>query len=122
MDLQPLLSFTGDEKAIRQLVSILLDNAVKYSPEGGTISVRLEKEGRALKLTVSNTTAQPVERDKLDHLFDRFYRMDQSRSASTGGYGLGLSIAQSIAAVHKGKIRADSPEENLLTVQVTLPQ
>ena len=82
----------------------------------------LEKEGRALKLTVSNTTAQPVERDKLDHLFDRFYRMDQSRSASTGGYGLGLSIAQSIAAIHKGKIRADSPEENLLTVQVTLPQ
>ena len=122
MDIQPLLSFNGEEKAIRQLVSILRDNAVKYSPEGGTISVRLAKEGRALKLTVSNTTAQPVERDKLDHLFDRFYRMDQSRSASTGGYGLGLSIAQSIAAIHKGKIRADSPEENLLTVQVTLPQ
>ena len=122
MDIQPLLSFAGDEKAIRQLVSILLDNAVKYSPEGGTISVHLEKEGRTLKLTVSNTTAQPVEKDKLNLLFDRFYRMDQSRNSSTGGYGLGMSIAHSIVAVHKGKIRADSPAENVLTVLVTLPQ
>ena len=121
-DIQPMLSFTGDENAVRQLVSILMDNAVKYSPEGGTISLRLEKEGRALKLTVSNTTAQPVEKDKLNLLFDRFYRMDQSRGSSTGGYGLGMSIAQSIVAVHRGKIRADSPGENLLTVTVTLPQ
>ena len=122
IDIQPLLSFTGDEKAIRQLVSILLDNAVKYSPEGGAISVRLEKEGRSLKLTVSNATVQSMERDQLNRLFDRFYRMDQSRSSSTGGYGLGMSIAQSIVAVHRGKIRADSPAENLLTVVVTLPQ
>ena len=122
MDIQPLLSFTGDEKAIRQLVSILLDNAVKYSPEGGTVSVRLEKEGRFLKLAVSNTTAQPMEQDKLHLLFDRFYRLDQSRSSSTGGYGLGMSIAQSIVAVHRGKIRADSPAENVLSVLVTLPR
>ncbi|MDY3692163.1 MAG: HAMP domain-containing sensor histidine kinase [Dysosmobacter sp.] len=122
MDIQPLLSFTGDEKAIRQLVSILLDNAVKYSPEGGTISVRLEKEGRFLKLAVSNTTARPIEQDQLHLLFDRFYRLDQSRSSSTGGYGLGMSIAQSIVAVHRGKIRADSPAENVLSVLVTLPQ
>ena len=103
-------------------MSILLDNAVKYSPEGGAISVRLEKEGRSLKLTVSNATVQSMERDQLNRLFDRFYRMDQSRSSSTGGYGLGMSIAQSIVAVHRGKIRADSPAENLLTVVVTLPQ
>ena len=122
MDIQPLLSYTGDEKAIRQLVSILLDNAVKYSPEGGTISVKLEKESRFLKLTVSNTTAQPVEKDKLNLLFDRFYRVDQSRNSSISGYGLGMSIAQSIVAAHKGKIRADSPETNVLTVLVTLPQ
>ncbi|MGM9662304.1 MAG: sensor histidine kinase [Oscillospiraceae bacterium] len=120
-DIQPLLSFTGDEKAIRQLVSILLDNAVKYSPEGGTISVRLAKEGRAARLTVSNTTAQPVEKDELPRLFDRFYRMDQSRSSSTGGYGLGMSIARSIVAAHRGKIRAESPSAHVLTVSVTLP-
>ena len=120
-DIQPLLSFTGDEKAIRQLLSILMDNAVKYAPEGGAISVRLRREGRCLRLTVSNTTAQPVERDKLPLLFDRFYRTDPSHSSATGGHGLGLSIARSIAAAHKGKIRAESPGDRLLTVQVTLP-
>lgn len=122
VDIQPLLSFTGDEKTIRQLISILMDNAVKYSPEGGRISVTLEREGRFLKLTVSNTTAQPVEKDQLNRLFDRFYRMDQSRSSSTGGYGLGMSIAHSIVSVHKGKIRSESPAENILAVMVTLPQ
>lgn len=122
MDIQPLLSFHGDEKSIRQLVSILLDNAVKYSPDGGTISVRLEKEGRSLKLTVSNPTVQPVEKAQLNRLFDRFYRMDQSRSSSTGGYGLGMSIAQSIVAVHRGKIRAECPGEHMLAILVTLPQ
>lgn len=121
MDIQPLLSFHGDEKAIRQLVSILMDNAVKYSPEEGRITVRLEQESRFLKLSVSNTTVHPVEKDQLNRLFDRFYRMDQSRNSSTGGYGLGMSIAQSIVAVHKGKIRAECPGENVLVISVTLP-
>lgn len=119
--IQPLLSFTGDENALRQLVSILLDNAVKYSPEGGSISVGLEKEGRFIKLSVSNTTAQPVEKEQLNRLFDRFYRADQSRSQATGGYGLGMSIARSIVIAHKGKIQATSPKESILTVLVTLP-
>ena len=121
MDIRPLLSFHGDEKAIRQLVSILMDNAVKYSPEGGRIAVRLEQESRSLKLSISNTTVHPVEKDQLNRLFDRFYRMDQSRNSSTGGYGLGMSIAQSIVAVHKGKIRAECPRENVLVISVTLP-
>lgn len=121
MKIPPMLSFTGDEKAIRQLVSILLDNAMKYSPEGGTISVELEKESRAVKLTVSNTTAQPVEKEELSRLFDRFYRADQSRSSATGGYGLGLAIARSIVAAHRGKIRADCPRERFLSIFVTLP-
>ena len=121
MDIQPLLSFNGDEKAILQLVSILMDNAVKYSPEEGHIAVRLEQESRSLKLSVSNTTVHPVEKDQLNRLFDRFYRMDQSRNSSTGGYGLGMSIAQSIVAAHKGKIRAECPNENVLVISVTLP-
>ena len=64
----------------------------------------------------------PVEKDQLNRLFDRFYRMDQSRNSSTGGYGLGMSIAQSIVSVHRGRIRAESPAENALTIVVTLPQ
>ncbi len=119
--IQPMLSCTGDEKAIRQLLSILLDNALKYSPAGAHLELRLEKQGRSSLLTVSNTTAQPVERDKLSHLFDRFYRSDQSRNSQTGGYGLGLSIAKSIVLAHRGKIRAESPDGTSLSVIVTLP-
>lgn len=121
MHIQPMLSFTGDEKAIRQLISILLDNALKYSPAGGQLELRLEKQGRNILLTVTNTTIQPVEKDKLSHLFDRFYRSDQSRNSQTGGYGLGLSIARSIVLAHKGKIRAESPDGATLSVVVSFP-
>lgn len=120
VQVQPMLSFQGDEKGIRQLVSILLDNALKYSPTGGQLALRLEKQGRNLLLTVSNTGAQPMEQDKLPHLFDRFYRTDQSRNSQSGGYGLGLSIAKSIVSAHKGKIRAESHDGTQLSIQVTL--
>lgn len=121
LHIQPMLSCNGDEKSIRQLLSILLDNALKYSPAGGQLELRLEKQGRTLLLTVSNTSAQPIERDKLPHLFDRFYRTDQSRSSQTGGYGLGLSIAKSIVLAHKGKIRAESPDGRTLAFVIHLP-
>ena len=120
VQVQPMLSFQGDEKGIRQLVSILLDNALKYSPTGGQLALRLEKQGRNLLLTVSNTWAQLMEQDKLPHLFDRFYRTDQSRNSQSGGYGLGLSIAKSIVSAHKGKIRAESHDGTQLSIQVTL--
>lgn len=119
-EIPPLISFTGDEKAIRQLLSILLDNAIKYSPEEGTICVKLEKENHAVKLLVSNTTIQPIEISSLKHLFDRFYRLDGSRSSSTGGYGLGLAIAHSIVTAHRGKIWAESPKENFLSIHVSM--
>lgn len=121
LHIQPMLSFTGDEKAIRQLISILLDNALKYSPAGGHLELRLEKQGRNILLTVTNTTIQLVEEDKLSHLFDRFYRSDQSRNSQTGGYGLGLSIARSIVLAHKGKIRAESSDGMSLSVVVSFP-
>ncbi len=120
VQVQPMLSFKGDEKGIRQLASILLDNALKYSPPGGQLALRLEKQGRNLLLTVSNTCAQPMEQDKLPHLFDRFYRTDQSRNSQSGGYGLGLSIARSIVSAHKGKIRAESHDGTQLSIQVKL--
>lgn len=120
-DIQPMLAFTGDEKAMRQLVSILLDNALKYSPPDGHISLSLEKQGRSLLLTVTNTTAEPVQREQLAHLFDRFYRTDASRNSQTGGYGLGLSIARSIVSAHKGKIRAESSDGSVLAITVSLP-
>ena len=121
LDIAPMLSFTGDEKALRQLVSILLDNAVKYAPAGSVIDVSLAREGRFLRLAVCNPVERPLTGEQLSHLFDRFYRADASRASETGGYGLGMSIARSIVSAHRGKIRAECPEGGALRVTVTLP-
>ena len=108
--IQPMLSLTGDEKAITQLVSILLDNALKYSPENGTISLMLSKQSKTIQLSVRNTTTSTIPKEKLSMLFERFYRIDSSRSSQTGGYGIGLSIAKAIVAAHNGKIQIKSED------------
>lgn len=118
--ISPMLAMNGDEKAIRQLVTILMDNAVKYSDAEGRIEVTLERQKNQLRLSVFNTTAG-VKRENLSHLFDRFYRADQSRNSRTGGYGLGLSIASAIVAAHRGKIWASTQDEKSLLVTVTFP-
>lgn len=118
--LQPMLTMTGDEKAIRQLVGILLDNGVKYAPAGACVAVELRREGRWLRLSVTNPTDRPMAQEELERMFDRFYRGDPSRG-SAGGYGLGLAIARSIAAAHRGRIRAAAGPAGMLTVTVLLP-
>lgn len=118
--IQPMISLYGDEKSLTQLVSILLDNAMKYSTPEGRISLRLEKAGNNVKLSVYNT-AESIDREQLPHLFDRFYRTDKSRNSQTGGYGLGLSIAAAVVNTHKGKITANTPDEHSLLITVTLP-
>ncbi|MGI6205324.1 MAG: sensor histidine kinase [Anaerovoracaceae bacterium] len=117
---QPMISMVGEEKSIRQLVTILLDNAVKYSDDGGRIEVGLSKQKNTIELTVFNT-AESVPKESVSHLFERFYRMDKSRNSSTGGYGLGLSIASAIVNTHKGKISASTKDEKSLLVTVTFP-
>ena len=87
------LPMKGDEKAIRGIVTILLDNAVKYSNENGHITVALEKKKNRIYLSVFNTT-EFISREQIPHLFDRFYRTDVSGNSQTGGYGLGLSLQQ----------------------------
>ena len=115
------LSMNGDQKAIRQLVDIFLDNAIKYSPEGTTISVKLRKTGRYVGLSVTNSTITPVTKEHIKHMFDRFYRTDESRNSDTGGYGIGLSIAKSIVEIHKGKISANSQDGSKLTMSAVMP-
>lgn len=119
-EIMPMISMYGDEKALSRLVTILLDNAVKYSEDGGKIQVRLEKEKKRIRLSVSNTT-NFISREHLEHLFDRFYRTDSSRNSQTGGYGLGLSIAAATVEAHKGKITASTEDEKSLMITVILP-
>ena len=119
INIEPMISLCGDEKAIRQLVSILLDNAIKYST-GNIISLKLEKINRSAQLTVTNYT-ESIEKNDLKHLFDRFYRTDKSRNSMTGGHGIGLSVAKAICTAHKGSITAQSPQSNLISIIVKLP-
>ncbi|MDE6149339.1 MAG: HAMP domain-containing histidine kinase [Ruminococcus sp.] len=118
MDIDDGLIYSGDEGAIRQLVSVLLDNAVKYTDKGGTINVSLKRVSKAYKIRVFNE-CRVLPKDDLNMLFDRFYRSDPSRSRETGGYGIGLSIAKSIVDLHKGKINAVN-EENGIAFEVLL--
>lgn len=115
----PNLTLKGDEKAIRQLLSILLDNAVKYTPEYGNIKLTLKKQGKKVLLTVYNTV-ENIPKGNLDVLFERFYRTDFSRNSETGGYGIGLSIAKAIVSLHKGKISAASADGASIQISVFL--
>jgi len=118
---EPMLSLNGNEKSIRQLVNILLDNAMKYSPEGGKVVLSAERQGRYIQLSVWNNTIVAVEKQHLSHIFERFYRLDSSRSTQTGGYGIGLSIAKAIVTAHNGKISATTQDGMALQIHVQLP-
>ena len=121
IQIEPMLSLYGNEENIRKLVSILLDNALKYSNENGRIQLTLEKKGKHVQLTVSNTTQDKLDKEQLTHLFDRFYRMDASRNSETGGYGIGLSIAQAVVQMHKGTISVTAVGEHEIQFAVLLP-
>ena len=112
------LSISGDRERLIQLLGILLDNGIKYSPRGGNVSLSLQKQERQAVLTVENE-GTPIPPEHLPHLFERFYRADASRS-DHGSFGLGLSIAQSIAHDHGGTIRAESDQRST-RFTVTLP-
>lgn len=118
----PMLTICGNEKAIRQLISILLDNAIKYSPAHQQISLLVEEQNKYITVSVTNITNQNIANEQLKHLFDRFYRIDASRNSQTGGHGVGLSIAKAIVDAHHGKISASTPSENTLQFTVKLPK
>ncbi len=103
-DLREGVQLRGDAAAVKRLVSVLCDNAVKYAPEGDTITLTLRAEGRRAVMTVENGLSSPLAPEALKHLFDRFYRADASRSKDSGGYGIGLSVARAIAEKHGGDI------------------
>ena len=119
LNIEENLTYTGDERSIRQLAGILMDNAVKYSSENGNITLTLKKKGKKILLEVYND-ADDLPQGKLDVLFERFYRLDSSRNSGTGGSGIGLSVAKAIVQAHKGKITAENKNGRGLTIIVIL--
>lgn len=119
LNIEEDITYTGDERSIRQLAGILMDNAVKYSSENGNITLTLKKKGKKIFLEVYND-ADDLPQGKLDVLFERFYRLDSSRNSGTGGSGIGLSVAKAIVQAHKGKITAENKNGRGLTIIVIL--
>ena len=118
-EIMPDISFKGDKGLIAKLCSILADNAVKYTPEGGNIVFTLTKKGKRICI-VSENTANGMEKGAHPEFFDRFRRGDVSRNSDTPGYGIGLSMAQSIVQAHGGRIDAVSKDGESFTITVRL--
>jgi signal transduction histidine kinase len=117
--LEPAL-VNGDPDRLKQLLLILLDNAIKYTPPEGKITVALCRNGAMAQLVVSDTGIGIVPED-LPHVFERFYRADRARGRDAGGTGLGLAIAQWIAEQHGGRVSLTSQVGHGTTATVQLP-
>lgn len=122
-DLAPEVFCTGNEDKLTQMLHLLLDNALKYTPENGSVTICLEKQknGKArLRMQnqlLENSGIKPGEQEEL---FERFYRTDASRSSRTGGSGIGLSIVKAIVDRHKGKARAFSTDGKTICFEIIL--
>ncbi|WP_438941145.1 sensor histidine kinase [Methyloterricola oryzae] len=106
--------------ALSLVIANLLDNAVKFSPAGGQVRIRLATEGTEAAITVSDQ-GPGIRADELPHVFERFYRGTAARADSTPGVGLGLALAQAVVHLHKGRIMASSCPEGGTKFFVHLP-
>ncbi len=114
------LTVRGDAERLRQLVWNLVENALRYTPAGGTVTVSLRRRGPVAELTVADTGIG-IEPEHLPHIFERFYRADTGRSRAAGGTGLGLSIVRQITEAHGGQVRVRSTPGEGSTFTVALP-
>ena len=119
VDVQENVSYRGDKSAIKHLITILIDNAVKYSDEKGEIKVSLYTRGSKKIIEVYNT-GKGVRPENIKRVFERFFREDEARNSKSGGYGLGLFIASEVVRKHGGHIRAESEYEKWIKFIVTL--
>ncbi|MDP4160420.1 MAG: ATP-binding protein [Bacillota bacterium] len=110
----------GDKNRLKQLILILLDNSLKHTPKGGTISIKVQRWGNGGQIMVMDT-GDGIDPEHLEHIFERFYRQDKARSKQTGGSGLGLAIAQSIVQSHGGTISVNSQLGKGTVFTLTLP-
>ena len=118
-DISEGISIVGEKASIQQMLSVLIDNAIKYSTEDAEIRFTLSKVKNKVHIEVSNPCNYEKAPD-VDRLFDRFYRPDESRNTSTGGNGIGLAIAKSVVEAHGGKISARCPDGRSMTISVEL--
>lgn len=117
-DIQDGVNIVGDKTSIQHMLSVLIDNAIKYSDDG-EIRFSLRKSKGKVHIEVFNTCNYEKAPDT-DRLFDRFYRPDESRNSSTGGNGIGLAIAKAVAEAHGGKISAKCPDGKSMTITAEL--
>lgn len=110
----------ADKSKLTQVIYNLMENAVKYTQEGGSIQVILQRQGRDAHLVVRDN-GPGIARENLPYIFDRFYRVDKARSRETGGTGLGLSIVHQLVVLHSGSIRVESEEGKGTSFIVDLP-
>lgn len=108
----------GDQKLLQHVWINLLDNAIKFSPEGGTVTVSIQEQAESLSVTVSNQGPK-IPEEKLGKIFNKFYQVDESHS--TEGNGIGLALVKRIVQLHDGKVTVTS-EEQLTTFTATLPK
>jgi signal transduction histidine kinase len=114
------LSVRADRLRLRQLFLNILDNAIRYTPSGGTVSSSLVRKNGSAFVSISDTGIG-IPSEDLPFIFDRFYRVDKARSRADGGMGLGLAIASSIAKLHGGEIEVESQVGKGTTFYITLP-
>ncbi|MDE6774751.1 MAG: GHKL domain-containing protein [Ruminococcus sp.] len=119
LNIEEGIRINANEQHIRQMTGIFIDNALKYSKEKGTVRVSLVRDEGKTVLSVYNT-GNGVRQDEVDRLFERFYRSDESRNRSTGGYGLGLAIAKSIIDKHNFRIQVENQEGKSICFVVTM--
>jgi signal transduction histidine kinase len=110
----------GNEFRIKQLITILLDNAIKYTNSGGKIELKLEAGSSTSQLSVRDT-GEGIAKEHIGKIFDRFYRVDKSRSRINGGSGLGLAIAKCIVNEHRGTINVVSEVSKGTEFTIYLP-
>jgi signal transduction histidine kinase len=119
-NLYPVPPMLGDQDRLRQVFNNLLDNALRYTPAGGSVTVSTRAANANIVITVSDT-GQGIAPQDLPHIFERFYQADKSRSKEAGGLGLGLAICKEIIAAHQGKIEVNSMVGKGTTFTIILP-
>jgi len=119
-ELRPGISLRGDRAQLGLLLSNLIDNALRYTPAGGTVCVRLDPAESRAVLQVADS-GEGIPAGELPRVFERFYRVDKARARRTGGTGLGLAIVRHVAEAHGGTVRVDSELARGTTFTVTLP-